>query len=162
MSRRPYVDFSQSVPPELADIEDEVKALVWTSGDYIEAHAVDSSCLGRNYRPERGELDDRREAPLGRSLNDDQLMKISRAWAIVNMTHRAHSLVLKGAYMRGMGSPQAICRKASIRPEHWIAYRNAALRMVEDHWKSPDLQHRWEMAYTAITCKPVAEELLAD
>ena len=160
MRRRPLVDFNQPVTEDLVVIEDLVIGFAKWSHEWREPDATDASGIGKAYEPERGDLDDRRQAKIA-GMRDDEALEVSRAWAIVTRNRPAHSLVLKVHYLKGCGTVQATCRKVSIRPEDWCAMRNAGLRMISANLCDTLLQN-WLNAYNGATCKPSAEELLAD
>ncbi len=160
MSRRQPVSFTLPVPEELVSMEELMLRLRATFGNSYPA-LTDTSGIGKNYRPERGDLDDRRQPALYRSLSDDEFEKTTRALSILHWKAIGHSLVVHIHYGIKPGSPEATCRKVGIKPQDWCAYRDAALRMLENIL-TMDVDSVWMSIYHPITCKRVAEDALAD
>ena len=160
MKKRPRISFTDPVPEELADIDELLLRLRANIGGG-QPSATDASGIGRKYRPERGDMDDRRNPVNHIPLGDDDFLRVSRGLSVLHHHSIDHAWVVHIAYNLKPGSPQALCRTLRLNAEFWCDYRNAGLRMLENIL-SGDVDAQWKMAYPVRTCKRVTEDALAD
>lgn len=131
MSRKTPIDFNAPVPPELNSIEGKlIEFYRWSRlGLRID---VDASGLGAAYQPERGDIDERRQAIMPK-IRDDEAMDISRALARVPENPIDWRMILRVHYLRQFQPPAIMCRKLrGVRAQTWVQERNNALHMVEN------------------------------
>ena len=159
MTRR-HISFTLPVPPELVYTETLLLQFRATLGG-VEPTATDASGIGKNYRPERGDNEDRRHPRVHDPLGDDAFIRTARALSVLHHQDMVHAWVVHTAYNIKPGNPQALCRKLRIQPAYWCDYRNAGLRKLESILLG-DVDAQWKMAYPANTREQVAEDALAD
>lgn len=127
--RRLELDLNQREPDQLRWVVDLIERFVIAhrGGGHS---AVDSSGLGRLYRPRsRGEG---ARAPAPQRMTDRDLLALSRAWAQLPRVPWPFGQILRCSYLPGHPRPEIACRLMHMRPDSWVRERNHALQLLAE------------------------------